>query len=63
MVIDAKSGVSGAGRAAEEEMAVVKETDDTKPYKVTGHRHTPGDRPGARRAGRGERRRDPVRPA
>lgn len=41
VVIDAKSGVSGAGRAAEEEMAVIKETDDTKPYKVTGHRHTP----------------------
>jgi N-acetyl-gamma-glutamyl-phosphate reductase len=41
VVIDAKSGVSGAGRAAEEEMAIVKETDDTRPYKVTGHRHTP----------------------
>ena len=41
VVIDAKSGVSGAGRAAEEEMAVVKETDDTVPYKVSGHRHTP----------------------
>jgi N-acetyl-gamma-glutamyl-phosphate reductase len=41
VVIDAKSGVSGAGRAAEEEMAVVKEADDTVPYKVTGHRHTP----------------------
>jgi N-acetyl-gamma-glutamyl-phosphate reductase len=41
VVIDAKSGVSGAGRAAEEEMAVVKESDDTRPYKVTGHRHTP----------------------
>jgi N-acetyl-gamma-glutamyl-phosphate reductase len=41
VVIDAKSGVSGAGRAAAEEMAVVKETEDTKPYKVTGHRHTP----------------------
>ena len=41
VVIDAKSGVSGAGKAAEEEMAVVKETDDTRPYKVTGHRHTP----------------------
>jgi N-acetyl-gamma-glutamyl-phosphate reductase len=41
VVIDAKSGVSGAGRAAEEEMAVVKESDDTVPYKVTGHRHTP----------------------
>jgi N-acetyl-gamma-glutamyl-phosphate reductase len=41
VVIDAKSGVSGAGKAAAEEMAVVKETDDTRPYKVTGHRHTP----------------------
>src|SRR5512133_1480086 len=41
VVIDAKSGVTGAGRAAAEEMAVVKESDDTKPYKVGGHRHTP----------------------
>jgi N-acetyl-gamma-glutamyl-phosphate reductase len=41
VVIDAKSGVSGAGRAAAEEMAVVKESEDTRPYKVTGHRHTP----------------------
>jgi N-acetyl-gamma-glutamyl-phosphate reductase len=41
VVIDAKSGVSGAGRAAAEEMAVVKAEDDTKPYKVTAHRHTP----------------------
>ena len=40
-VIDAKSGVSGAGKAAADEMAVVKETDDTRPYKVTAHRHTP----------------------
>ncbi len=41
VVIDAKSGVSGAGRAAAEEMAVIKGSDDTKPYRVTGHRHTP----------------------
>jgi N-acetyl-gamma-glutamyl-phosphate reductase len=41
VVIDAKSGVTGAGRAAAEEMAVVKESDDTKPYQVAGHRHTP----------------------
>jgi N-acetyl-gamma-glutamyl-phosphate reductase len=41
VVIDAKSGVSGAGRAAMAEMAVVKETDETRPYKVVGHRHTP----------------------
>jgi N-acetyl-gamma-glutamyl-phosphate reductase len=41
VVIDAKSGVSGAGRAAAEEMEEVKEGDDTRPYKVAGHRHTP----------------------
>jgi N-acetyl-gamma-glutamyl-phosphate reductase len=41
VVIDAKSGVSGAGKAAAEEMEAVKETDDTLPYKVTAHRHTP----------------------
>jgi N-acetyl-gamma-glutamyl-phosphate reductase len=41
VVIDAKSGVSGAGRGAADEMVIVKETDDTRPYKVTGHRHTP----------------------
>jgi N-acetyl-gamma-glutamyl-phosphate reductase len=41
VVIDAKSGVSGAGRAAADQMEVVKASDDTKPYKVTGHRHTP----------------------
>jgi N-acetyl-gamma-glutamyl-phosphate reductase len=41
VVIDAKSGVSGAGRAAAEEMEIVKETDDTRPYKVAGHRHQP----------------------
>jgi N-acetyl-gamma-glutamyl-phosphate reductase len=41
VVIDAKSGVSGAGRAAAEQMAVVKEGDDTIPYKVEAHRHTP----------------------
>jgi N-acetyl-gamma-glutamyl-phosphate reductase len=41
VVIDAKSGVSGAGRAAAEEVEAVKDSDDTRPYKVTGHRHTP----------------------
>ena len=41
VVIDAKSGVSGAGRGAAEEMEVVKRSDDTKPYKVEGHRHAP----------------------
>jgi N-acetyl-gamma-glutamyl-phosphate reductase len=41
VVIDAKSGVSGAGKAAAEEMAEVKAEDDTRPYKVAAHRHTP----------------------
>lgn len=41
VVIDAKSGVSGAGRAAAEDLVAIKESDDTRPYKVTAHRHTP----------------------
>jgi N-acetyl-gamma-glutamyl-phosphate reductase len=41
VVIDAKSGVSGAGRGAAEEMEVVKSSDDAKAYKAAGHRHTP----------------------
>jgi N-acetyl-gamma-glutamyl-phosphate reductase len=40
-VVDAKSGTSGAGRAAGEEMQLVKDSDDTIPYKVDGHRHAP----------------------
>jgi N-acetyl-gamma-glutamyl-phosphate reductase len=64
VVIDAKSGVSGAGRAAAEEMEVVKREDDTRPYKVNGHRHTPEIREqlGAlgRAATNGERMTTPV---
>ena len=41
VVIDAKSGVSGAGKAAAEEMQVVKDENDVRPYKVNGHRHRP----------------------
>jgi N-acetyl-gamma-glutamyl-phosphate reductase len=41
LVVDAKSGVSGAGRGAAEEMAAVKEGDDSMAYGVAGHRHTP----------------------
>jgi N-acetyl-gamma-glutamyl-phosphate reductase len=41
VVVDAKSGVSGAGRAAAAEMAVVKDSGDARPYKVAGHRHSP----------------------
>jgi N-acetyl-gamma-glutamyl-phosphate reductase len=41
VVIDAKSGVSGAGRGAADEMEAVKSEDDTRAYKVAGHRHGP----------------------
>ena len=47
VVIDAKSGVSGAGRGAAEEMEVVKSSDDAKPYKVGGPPPRARDRPGA----------------
>jgi N-acetyl-gamma-glutamyl-phosphate reductase len=40
-VIDAKSGVSGAGRGVADEMQVVKDNDDSRAYKVGGHRHAP----------------------
>jgi N-acetyl-gamma-glutamyl-phosphate reductase len=41
VVVDAKSGVSGAGRAAAEEMQGITEGDDALAYKVGGHRHSP----------------------
>jgi N-acetyl-gamma-glutamyl-phosphate reductase len=40
-VIDAKSGVSGAGRGEGEEMHFVSLDENAKPYKVSGHRHQP----------------------
>ncbi|MFN2612952.1 MAG: N-acetyl-gamma-glutamyl-phosphate reductase [Solirubrobacterales bacterium] len=41
VVVDAKSGVSGAGRGAAEEMEAVKAGDDAMAYGVAGHRHSP----------------------
>jgi N-acetyl-gamma-glutamyl-phosphate reductase len=41
VVIDAKSGVSGAGRANAEQMREVVEDDDSVAYGVAGHRHAP----------------------
>ncbi|HVL97340.1 MAG TPA: N-acetyl-gamma-glutamyl-phosphate reductase [Solirubrobacteraceae bacterium] len=41
VVIDAKSGVSGAGRAATETTHFVSADENLSPYKVEGHRHTP----------------------
>jgi len=41
VVIDAKSGVSGAGRAATDATHFVAVDENVKPYKVSGHRHAP----------------------
>ncbi len=41
VVIDAKSGVSGAGRGATDTTHFVSANEDLKPYKVAGHRHRP----------------------
>lgn len=41
VVIDAKSGVSGAGRGGGDATHFVTVTENTAPYKVTGHRHQP----------------------
>ena len=41
VVIDAKSGVSGAGREATSTTHFVSADENLNPYKVEGHRHTP----------------------
>jgi N-acetyl-gamma-glutamyl-phosphate reductase len=41
IVIDAKSGVSGAGRAASDKTHFVNVDENVTPYGVAGHRHTP----------------------
>lgn len=41
LVIDAKSGTSGAGRAAQTAMLYCEVTDGFRAYKVAEHRHTP----------------------
>jgi N-acetyl-gamma-glutamyl-phosphate reductase len=41
VVIDAKSGVSGAGREATATTHFVSADENLNPYKVEGHRHTP----------------------
>lgn len=41
VIIDAKSGVSGAGRKATEEFFSSQYKDDFKAYKVGAHQHTP----------------------
>jgi N-acetyl-gamma-glutamyl-phosphate reductase len=41
VVVDAKSGVSGAGRAATETTHFVSADENVSPYGVAGHRHAP----------------------
>jgi N-acetyl-gamma-glutamyl-phosphate reductase len=41
VVIDAKSGVSGAGRAATHGTHFITVDENITPYKIEGHRHTP----------------------
>jgi N-acetyl-gamma-glutamyl-phosphate reductase len=41
IVIDAKSGVSGAGRNGGERLSYVSLTENVMPYAVDGHRHQP----------------------
>ncbi|MGI6467078.1 MAG: N-acetyl-gamma-glutamyl-phosphate reductase [Sphaerochaetaceae bacterium] len=41
LVIDAKSGISGAGRAEKLDFIYTESSESIKPYGVTTHRHTP----------------------
>jgi N-acetyl-gamma-glutamyl-phosphate reductase len=41
VVIDAKSGVSGAGRGATHATHFITADENVTPYKIDGHRHTP----------------------
>lgn len=50
LVADAKSGVSGAGRKAEEHLLFAEASDNFKAYGVSGHRHWPEIRQGLEEA-------------
>jgi len=41
IVVDAKSGVSGAGRGGGDRLSFVSQTENATPYGVGGHRHEP----------------------
>ena len=53
MTIDAKSGVSGAGRSADERHSYVNLTENFMPYATDGHRHLPEIEQELRRLGVG----------
>jgi N-acetyl-gamma-glutamyl-phosphate reductase len=51
VIIDAKSGVSGAGREGGERLSLVNLTENFMPYAVEGHRHLPEIEQGLQRLG------------
>ena len=53
IVVDAKSGVTGAGRQAKEEYSFAEVDEDIRAYKVLSHQHTPEIARGARARARG----------
>jgi N-acetyl-gamma-glutamyl-phosphate reductase len=53
VVVDAKSGVSGAGRGKGEPTSFVSVTENVSPYGLDGHRHLPEIEQEARRLGVG----------
>jgi len=54
LIADAKSGVSGAGRKAELQLAFAEASDNFLAYNVPGHRHWPEIRQGLAQAARRE---------
>ncbi len=52
VVIDAKSGVSGAGRGGAEPLSFLNVTENLTPYAIGGHRHEPEIAQGLERMGR-----------
>jgi N-acetyl-gamma-glutamyl-phosphate reductase len=51
IVVDAKSGVTGAGRQSGEPYSFVEVDDDLRPYRVLAHQHTPEIAQGLSRLG------------
>ena len=41
LVVDGKSGTTGAGRTTKTELSFSEAADDVRPYRVGGHQHTP----------------------
>ena len=57
VVVDGKSGISGAGRRAEEAYSFVELAEQVRAYKIGAHQHTPEIARHLRRASPGEARR------